>query len=146
MAEENHVLNPYEMLGVSPNATMAEILKAYSQAMARRDHPPQELARALNTLRGKLSRAEVDLFSLPDLSSQLDEALQNAEQQDLSEVILRPPALLQTNDLLVMPEVLTGEDAIAPCPLEIMLPKATPDIGTLMPPVQINIWETMTDD
>jgi hypothetical protein len=145
MSEENHALNPYEMLGVSPAAAMAEIMRAYSQALARKAHPPHDLARALSTLRGKLTRAETDLFTPPDLLPLLEETMHDA-QKEMAEMILRSPAALQPSDLVVLPAVAISSDAITPCPLEIMLPKTSIDQRDLMPAPHIDIWETMTDE
>jgi hypothetical protein len=53
----------YALLGVSPTATVPEIMQAYQRALRARRHPASLLTRAFNELRSPRRRLEHDLLS-----------------------------------------------------------------------------------
>lgn len=93
--------HPYEVLAVDPAATNAEILKAFAQAMQRKQYSPDILAKARKVLMDPIDRAladylwgtwrqsksvrEVNSAVLHELSveiEQLDRAIQNLTLED----------------------------------------------------------------
>ncbi len=56
--------NPYEVLGVSPNASMAEIAKAFTVAMQQRKYPVDVIASSRKQLMNPRERLIAD-YLLP---------------------------------------------------------------------------------
>lgn len=52
--------NPYDVLEVSPAASKQEITKAFTQAMKKRKHPPDVIAKARKQLNNPQERLKAD--------------------------------------------------------------------------------------
>ncbi len=60
MTEKSNYLNPYDILGVSPGASKAEITKAVAIAMKRKEHPLKDIAAAQKSLMDSKQRLLAD--------------------------------------------------------------------------------------
>ncbi|WP_299493695.1 hypothetical protein [Acaryochloris sp. IP29b_bin.137] len=63
-------LNPYEVLGVTPDTPIRDIPKAFAEAIRQRQHSPQTLAKARKCLMNPDERLLAD-FSQPLLATQI---------------------------------------------------------------------------
>jgi hypothetical protein len=100
--------SPYELLGVAPGATAAEISQAYQQAVRARRHPANRLSQAFNELRNPRSRLEHDLlfYETPEVDQALYGILSAAEDVPLLPVaqLVVPPGELVAFDAATVAE------------------------------------------
>jgi curved DNA-binding protein CbpA len=60
-------LTPYELLEISPSATLPEIIQAYQKAVRNKHYPVPRLTQAMNDLRNPRKRGEYDLLTISNL-------------------------------------------------------------------------------
>jgi hypothetical protein len=96
--------SPYELLGVDPTATAAQIHAAFKDAVRTRTHPPQQVRHAYEQLRHPRNRLRHDLLEPEpsDLRAQLDALLEAVGAIAVADDWWRP---LPTWQSLVRPEI-----------------------------------------
>lgn len=87
MAEKSKYLNPYDILGVSPGASKAEITKAVAMAMKRKEYPLKDIAEAQKSLMDSKQRFIAD-YLRPILSP-----IKRFKRQDFSALDMPAPKL-----------------------------------------------------
>lgn len=91
MDKKNTSVNPYDILGVSPAASKAELTKAVAIAMKRKKYPLQAIAEAQKSLMDSNKRIIAD-YLRPILLP-----IQRFKRQDFSGLALQPPELTFLN-------------------------------------------------
>lgn len=87
MAEKSNYLNPYDILGVSPGASKAEITKAVAMAMKRKEYPLKDIAEAQKSLMDSKQRLIAD-YLRPILTP-----IKRFKRQDFSALDMPAPEL-----------------------------------------------------
>ncbi|MBZ8180426.1 J domain-containing protein [Oscillatoria salina] len=87
MKQNRSVQNPYEILGVTPAASKAEIAKAFMMAMKLREYSPDAIAKARKSLMNARSRLLAD-YLRPILP-----AIVRFKRKDFSELEKPAPTL-----------------------------------------------------
>jgi hypothetical protein len=124
--------SPFEILEISPDATIDEIIKAYPQAIKNKRFPPGILAKVFSELRNARKRAEYDLlvrYDLSDTAAIQDFMSQLHPYNFLPNVINPLPVTLELTDLS---KVNTNVDFHPPpdCPLSLETTDQYQDLET----------------
>lgn len=124
MSQRPPLLDPYDLLGASPDATGDEILAAYTRAVRRRPRDAQAIHQAQEDLRQPYKRLAVDmLLAIPRVSDEeiedlLDEhaELPGLVSNELAEVLaIAPPPSIDAPPLaLAFRDDLDDEPIVIP--------------------------------
>ncbi len=132
--------SPFEILEISPDATIDEIIKAYPQAIKNKRFPPGILAKVFSELRNARKRAEYDLlvrYDLSDTAAIRDFMSQLPPYYFLPDVINPLPITPELTDLA---KVGTNADFRSPpdCPLSLETTDQYQELGTTFTPLSIS--------
>lgn len=105
MAEKSNYLNPYDILGVSPGASKAEITKAVAMAMKRKEYPLKDIAEAQKSLMDSKQRFIAD-YLRPILPP-----IKRFKRQDFSALDMPAPKLSLLAEMTVTDGTITEKVA-----------------------------------
>lgn len=113
-------VSPYEILGITPSASNADIMRAYQPALRQQRYAPAEVTRAFNELRNPGRRFEYDLFELCHLG---DVAAVHEALQQLPATEFLPLEVDQLSSALAFvanPDMTADFGALPDCPMELI--------------------------
>ncbi|BAQ61256.1 hypothetical protein GM3708_1662 [Geminocystis sp. NIES-3708] len=104
--QKNIIPNPYDVLEVSPAASIAEITKAFAMAMKKKKYNPKQIAEARKSLMDNQQRL-IDDYLRPNLP-----LIQRFKKQDLSALNEPIPTIQLLTEFDGLDQAYTESDTI----------------------------------